>query len=57
VANTEVEKLPLPKGEGTDERFAKSPVSLMPDTRDLLSREEVDSLVAFLKNRHGGQDK
>ena len=50
---------PLPQGEGTkrDDRYVKSPVSLMPDTRELLSREEVDCLVAFLKNRHGGQDK
>jgi mono/diheme cytochrome c family protein len=32
-------------------------VSSMPSYKDFLSRRELDALVAFLRNRHGSQDK
>ena len=42
-------------GEERKSAVAISKSSMMPDTKGVLSKEEIDALVAFLRNRNGNK--
>lgn len=49
-----LERRTIPRADIRETGYVLSDVSPMPPMKDVLTPEEVDALVAFLRNRHGG---